>query len=105
MATIVDARRHQQYAICLCVLGLFISILATGDGQHARAWSMGIHAGLTIVYAVQQHQFIHQLTTQCIGTFALLTDNRVVYLYVVLPMYAIVALVLARTPARHEHGS
>jgi hypothetical protein len=96
------AQRHlvilRHYLLVLVISVMYVLLIATNEHKHlghARACAMGVHAGLTVVYAVQPWQVLEQIAAQCIGTLAILVDTTVVYAYVVFPLYIVAYLLLS----------
>lgn len=59
-----------------------------------KAYAMGAHAGISIVYFPQQYKVYTLLITNCIITIGLLGEDRYVYQYVIIPAYVVFFSVL-----------
>lgn len=92
-AVLADISRYRETFISIALLIIFgLTFTSHGTSKNAafiaeKAYAMGAHAGISVIYFPQQHKLYPILITNIIITIGLFGEDRYVYQYVIIPAY------------------
>jgi len=90
---LTEVSKYRETVISIALAIVFgLTFTSHGTSKHAafiaeKAYAMGAHAGISIIYFPQQHKLYPILITNLIITIGLFGEDRYVYQYVIIPAY------------------